>query len=101
MAAPVDKDYDEEIKKARDELLTSISKEKSSARDLLRVAYASQFSIDKPYNDGAETTAKNHHKTIGRLHFCSLYSNSQYESIVQTIFFLKKVKKTFNLLVLN
>lgn len=68
MAAPVDKDYDEEIKKARDELLTSISKEKSSARDLLRVAYASQFSIDKPYNDGAETTAKNHHKTIEQIH---------------------------------
>lgn len=35
---------------------------------MLRVAYASQFSIANHYNDGAQSTAKNHHKTIEKLH---------------------------------
>ncbi|MCD7471631.1 hypothetical protein HAX54_012214 [Datura stramonium] len=56
MAPLVDAKYREEIEKARTEVQNLITKEKFSALNLLRLAYASQFSIANSHYDAPGTT---------------------------------------------
>lgn len=89
MAVPVvDAEYRNEIEKARIELQNLIVSKKYSARDLLRLAYACQFSISSAANSDAGITtsttdakiktqaANNDLRTaIGELHFWPLPPN--------------------------
>lgn len=92
MAVPVvDAEYRNEIEKARIELQNLIVSKKYSARDLLRLAYACQFSISSAANShiddaGSSTSstdakiktqaANNDLRTaIGELHFWPLPPN--------------------------
>ncbi|KAF3655630.1 hypothetical protein FXO37_15858 [Capsicum annuum] len=68
MAPRVDKEYRDEIEKARTELHNiAMSNDKSNAPHLLRLAYASQFSIANSHVDDAATKPTQSDDTISTL----------------------------------